>query len=70
MIQSAEADVVGPAVAADDPHALAHESVGDREQRLRFRRLDPGELLLQLRDALSLLIDPRLGRLIGLRAAP
>ena len=35
MIEAAEADVVGPAVAADDPHALAHQRVGDRQQLAR-----------------------------------
>ena len=30
MVEAAEADVVGPAVAADDPDALAHERAGER----------------------------------------
>ena len=35
VVEAAEADVVGPAVAADDPDALAHEVVGEREQVAR-----------------------------------
>ena len=32
VVEPAEADVVGPAVAADDPHALADQGAGQREQ--------------------------------------
>ena len=32
MVQAAEADVVRPAVAADDPDRLAHQGVGDRDR--------------------------------------
>ena len=35
LVQAAEADVVGPAVAADDPDALADEIAGEREEALR-----------------------------------
>ena len=35
MVEAAEADVVGPAVAADDPHALAHQHVGELAAGLR-----------------------------------
>ena len=37
MVEAAEADVVGPAVAADDPDALADQVVGERQQVLRRR---------------------------------
>jgi hypothetical protein len=44
VVEAAEADVVGPAVAADDPDALADQGVGDGEQVAGFggSRL-PGE---------------------------
>jgi hypothetical protein len=32
VVEAAEADVVGPAVAAHDPYALAHQRVGDGQQ--------------------------------------
>ena len=32
VVEPAEADVVGPAVAADDPHALARQAAGERQQ--------------------------------------
>ena len=32
MVEAAEADVVGPPVATDDPDALAHQGPGDRRQ--------------------------------------
>ena len=38
VVEAAEADVVGPPVATDDPDALAHERVGDRRQLRRPRR--------------------------------
>ena len=37
MIEAAVADVVGPAVAADDPHALLDQLVGDRQQVAALR---------------------------------
>ena len=36
VVEAAEADVVGPAVAADDPDALADEVVGEAEQLVRL----------------------------------
>ena len=39
VIEPARADVVGPAVAADDPHAPPHEVIGDRARgAARWRR--------------------------------
>ena len=32
MVQAAVADIVGPSVATDDPHALLHEGIGHRNQ--------------------------------------
>ena len=46
VVEAAEADVVGPAVAADDPDALADEVVGERQQvpgvRCRAVAVDAG----------------------------
>ena len=47
VIEAAVADVVGPAVAADDPHRLLHEVVGDREQLGRRGRSRAAEHVLQ-----------------------
>ena len=41
VVEPAEADVVGPAVAADDPHAAAHQVVGQRSRAER-QRPSPG----------------------------
>ena len=46
VIQAAVADVVGPAVAAENPHALFHELVGQRQQQLGFRRIQLRQFLL------------------------
>ena len=48
VVESAVADVVGPAVAAEDPDALLDQGVGDAEQVAGFGRVDAGELLLQI----------------------
>jgi hypothetical protein len=56
VIEAAVADVVGPAVAADDPHGLLHQVVGDARQLGRAtgaRRED----VLQQPHALALLVD-------------
>ena len=39
VIEAAVADVVAPAVAADDPHALLDQFVGHRQQIARRGRL-------------------------------
>ena len=46
VIEAAEADVVGPAIAAEDPDALAHQRVGDREQIAGFGGVVRRQLLL------------------------
>ena len=46
VIEAAEADVVGPAVAADDPDALLDQRVGEGQQVAGFGGVDAGELLL------------------------
>ena len=34
MVEAAKADVIGPAIAADDPDTLLHQRVGDRQKLL------------------------------------
>jgi hypothetical protein len=57
VVQAAEADVVGPSVAAQNPHALANQRVGDGQQVARFGRVVAGQLLAQREHALALLVD-------------
>ena len=68
MIQAAEADVVGPTVAADDPDSLADEISGERQELSGVRRtwtVDAGELVAQTGDPLALAADVGLGLLRG-----
>ena len=46
VVEAAEADVVGPAVAADDPDALLDQGVGEGEEVARFGSVDAGEFRL------------------------
>ena len=48
MIEAAVADVVGPAVAADDPDALLDQRVGHAEQVAGFGSVDAGEFVFEL----------------------
>ena len=57
VVESAEADVEGPSVAAQDPHALANERVSDGQQVARIGRIDTGELALQNLHPLALCVD-------------
>ena len=55
VVEAAEADVVGPAVAADDPDALPHQESATLQQvAARRRRRAPRAAALQLGDALAL----------------
>ena len=65
MIEAAEADVVGPAVAADDPHAFLHQIFGQAFQLARRGGIDAGQLLAQFLDPLALLKDAGFGGLVG-----
>ena len=70
VIEPAEADVVGPPVATDDPDAFAHQGIGNRRQVDRRAAVLVGvrkaaEHGSQLGHALALGPDPRLGRLVG-----
>ena len=65
MVEAGGADVVGPAVAADQPHAAPHEVLDDREQRFRLVARQVREAAPQLGDALPLRPDPALAALVG-----
>ena len=47
VVQAAVADVVGPAVAAQDPDALLDQRVGHRQQVARFAAASAGQFLAQ-----------------------
>jgi hypothetical protein len=55
VVEPAGADVVGPAVAADDPHASADEVVQHAAQVGDDRSFQPVEAPLQFGEALALL---------------
>jgi hypothetical protein len=61
VVESAEADVEGPAIATQDPDALADQRVGDGEQVAGVRRIVGGEALAKSNNALPLLSDFCLG---------
>jgi hypothetical protein len=67
MVEAAVADVVRPAVAADDPDALLDEIVGEQREPLGLPSADRREQLLQLRDARPLRGDARLGGLVRVK---
>ena len=69
VIQPAVADVVGPAVAAEDPDALAHQLIGQRQQQLGLGRVEPLQLLLQRRDAFALVVNAGFVALVGVEDA-
>ena len=69
VVEAAVADVVRPAVAADDPEALLDEVVGDVEEAAGREALLAGELRLEGGDALALVGDPLLGPLVGRQEA-
>jgi len=54
VIQAAEADIVRPAVASQDPHALANQGFGHAGQQAGARRIDTGQLLAERFDASTL----------------
>ena len=66
VVQAPIPDVVGPAVAADNPDALAHQRAGHGGQVARFPRIDCAEALHQLCDARALFLDAHLGGLVRL----
>ena len=74
MVEAAVADIVGPAVAADDPDAFLDQRIGQHYEVAGFGGVDAGQFLAEQLHALALLEDARLGFLIGvengLRQAP
>src|SRR5205085_422101 len=54
VIEAAIADIVGPAIAADDPDALFDEGIRHAEEVAGFQSIDSGKLRLELDDALAL----------------
>ena len=64
MIQSAVTYVVSPAVAADDPHALFDERVGDRQQVARLGQVFSAQPGFERRNTLSLDVDAFIRRLV------
>ena len=61
VVEAAVADVVGPAIAADDPDALAHERVSDGEPTFVASSVSSAvKPLLQLPHTLALVEDVRL----------
>ena len=69
VVQPAVADIIRPAVAADDPDAALHEMVSQGEQALCFRIFDAGEFLLQSSNAVALLVNAGFISLIGIQQA-
>ena len=65
MTWSAEADVVGPSVSADDPHAFLHQIFGQAFQLASCCGIDPGQLVAQFLHAFALRKDARFGGLVG-----
>ncbi|VGQ00174.1 hypothetical protein SB00610_04903 [Klebsiella quasipneumoniae subsp. similipneumoniae] len=59
MIQAAEADIVGPAVAADQPDGFLHQRVGIGQQL--FSALHAGQRLAQGRHLFTARFRRRLG---------
>jgi hypothetical protein len=59
VIQTAEADIVGPAVAADQPDGFLHQRVGIGQQL--FSAVHAGQRLAQLRHLFAAYFRRRLG---------
>src|ERR1035438_9930664 len=54
MIEAAIADVIGPAIAADEPNALLDQRIGHARELARLGGVDARELLLQRGNARAL----------------
>ncbi len=68
MVQTAVADVIGPAVAAENPNTLLHQLVGQAVQVLGRRIIVAFQRCLQLRHVGALCFDAGFVRLIRVRA--
>ena len=69
VIEAAVTDVVGPAVAAQQPDTFRDEIIGEDLQPPRLRPVHGGELLTQRLDTLALGGDAGLTRLVGAKQA-
>ena len=65
MVEAAEADVVRPAVAANDPHALLNEIVGERIEPACQRIVQPSQRRTQRVHPLALRGNSRFAVLRG-----
>jgi len=65
VFQASRADVVCPAGAADDPDALAHQRISDREKLASLPGIDGSELALEFGHAVPLGLDSSFLGLIG-----
>ncbi len=70
VVQPAVTDVVGPAVPADDPHALFHQVIGQGEEALRFRGIRPLQPFLERRHPFPLGENAGFGRLVRVEQPP
>ena len=66
MVEAAIADVVSPAVAAEDPHVLAHQIIGELGEAGGVLALDLGNFRAQGLHALALFNDAGLVAHVGL----
>ena len=57
MVEPAVADVIGPAVTADDPDALGHQIVCQRLQSSRLRRIHGLQLPFELCNTRTLFLQ-------------
>src|SRR5690242_676398 len=64
VVQATRADIVSPAITADEPHTLADESVGNGEQVCGKGRVNSGKFTLELGDANALRLNANLRGLI------
>ena len=63
VVQATKADIIGPAIAADDPDRLLDQLVGQAHQVAHSRLFEAGQLGFQLDDPLTLGLDLCVGLL-------
>ena len=66
MVQAAVADVIGPAIASDDPYRALDQHIGQALELLGLRCVQSVDLVLELGHPGPLRRNVRLGRLLGL----
>ena len=65
MIQATVTDIVGPAIAAEDPDTLANQHICQTEQISGPGIVYAGETAFQNRNAFTLLFDAKFASLVG-----